>query len=298
MPEPTRVAVVGLGLIGGSFALALRRARPGIQIVGVEIDPRACEQALEERAVDGATTLEKAPLDTCDAVVLCTPAQPLIDMLPEVAGRMRRGALLTDVCGAKERICELAARQDRVVFVGGHPMAGTEFRGFVAASATLFHQCIVALCPAVGAQDAESVGDAARLVRELWMAVGAGRLLDVDPAVHDRAVTLASHLPYLAAASVAQSLLESGPDAALASELAAGGFRDTTRLAGDATVSGAAALNRFVPSAARDLADRLCALADALESAPDAAVASLVRLAEERRRMRLPPAPSPATPRR
>ncbi len=294
MADPGRVAIVGLGLIGGSFALALRRARPGIQIVGVEIDPRACEQALEEGAVDAATTLEKAPLETSDAVFLCTPAQALLEMLPEVAKRMRPGALLTDVCGAKERVCDLAAKQDRVVFIGGHPMAGTEFRGFVAASPTLFHGCTVALCPPVGSPDTGAQREGARLVRELWIAVGAGRLLDVDPAAHDRAVTLASHLPYLAAASVAQSLLESGADAALASELAAGGFRDTTRLAGDGTVGGAAALNRFVPAAARSLAERLRTLADALEKSPDAAIASLGRIADDRRRMRLPPpAPSP-----
>jgi prephenate dehydrogenase len=111
----------------------------------------------------------------------------------------------------------------------------------------------------------------------------------VDPATHDRAVTLASHLPYLAAAAVAQSLLEAGEDAALARELAAGGFRDTTRLAGDGTVAGAAALNRFVPEAARALAQRLRALADALEQDPAGALRTLGDTAERRRRMRLPP---------
>ena len=298
MADTERIAIIGLGLIGGSLALALRRARPMLRIVGVDLDLRAREQALEEGAVDAATTLAKAPLGTCDVVVLCTPAQPLIEMLAEVARRMRPGALLTDVCGAKERICEAAARQDRVVFVGGHPMAGTEFRGFVAASATLFNGCTVALCPPAGSSDIAAQRESARVIRELWMAVGAGRLLDVDPAAHDRAVTLASHLPYLAAASVAQSLMEAGADVALASELAAGGFRDTTRLAGDGTVGGAAALNRFVPAAARSLAERLRTLADALEKTPDAAIELLGRIADDRRRMRLPPATPAPSPRR
>src|SRR5438132_5143325 len=141
MADPGRIAIIGLGLIGGSLALALRRARPGLRIVGVDVDVRARELALQEGAVDEAGWLSDAPLESCDAVVLCTPAQPLIEMLPLVAERMREGALLTDVCGAKERICDKAAGQQRVVFIGAHPMAGTEYRGFVAANPALFSGC-------------------------------------------------------------------------------------------------------------------------------------------------------------
>lgn len=294
MPAPERIAIVGLGLIGGSLALALRRSRPDIWILGIDVDPRAREQALEERAADAIATLEHADFQESDTVVLCAPAQPLLDMLPGVAARMRPGALLTDVCGAKERVCAAAAAQDRVVFIGGHPMAGTEFPGFVAANPALFSRCTVALCPPVGAEDPESRRDAIQRVRELWTACGADRLLDVEPDVHDRAITVASHLPYLAAAAVAQALLESDKDTVLARELAAGGFRDTTRLAGDGTVGGAAALNRFVPGAARALADRLRTLAQELEQRPEAALKQLALVASERRRMRMPPAvPTP-----
>ncbi|HXN81034.1 MAG TPA: prephenate dehydrogenase/arogenate dehydrogenase family protein, partial [Myxococcales bacterium] len=151
MPAPERIAIVGLGLIGGSLALALRRSWPDIWILGIDVDPRAREQALEERAADATATLEHADFRESDTVVLCAPAQPLLDMLPGVAARMRPGALLTDVCGAKERVCAAAAAQDRVVFIGGHPMAGTEFPGFVAANPALFARCTVALCPPVGA---------------------------------------------------------------------------------------------------------------------------------------------------
>jgi len=294
MLAPERIAIVGLGLIGGSLALALRRSRPDIRILGIDVDPRAREQALEERAADATTTLEDADFLESDTVVLCAPAQPLLDMLPGVAARMRPGTLLTDVCGAKERVCAAAAAQDRVVFIGGHPMAGTEFPGFVAANPALFSRCTVALCPPVGAEDPERRQDAIQRVRELWTACGADRLLDVEPDVHDRAITVASHLPYLAAAAVAQALLESDKDSVLARELAAGGFRDTTRLAGDGTVGGAAALNRFVPGAARALADRLRALAQELEQRPEAALKQLALVADQRRRMRLPPAaPNP-----
>ena len=290
MPASERIAIIGLGLMGGSLALALRRAQAALWIVGVDVDARAREQALDEGAVDAAATLEVARLEECDTVVLCTPAQPLVEMLPAVAARMRPGALLTDVCGAKERVCAEGAAQERAVFIGGHPMAGTEFRGFIAANPALFFGCTVALCPPVGARDPVARREAIRRVREIWTAAGAEKLLDVEPDAHDRAVTVASHLPYLAAAAVAQALLESGADAALARELAAGGFRDTTRLAGDGTVGGAAALNRFVPGAARALAERLRAFAQELERSPEAALQQLATVADERRRMRMPAA--------
>jgi len=293
MPDAERIAIVGLGLIGGSLALALRRARPSIWIAGIDPDDRTRELAMDEGAVDMAGTLPHTPLDACDVVVLATPAQPLLEMLPSVAARMRPGTLLTDVCGAKERICTAGAAQDRVVFIGGHPMAGTEFRGFTAASPALFAGATVALCPPVGAPDVDARQRAIRGIRAMWTTAGADKILDVEPDAHDRAVTVASHLPYLAAAAVAQALLESGAEGALARELAAGGFRDTTRLAGDGTVSGAAALNRFVPAAARSLADRLRALADDLERRPAEVLRALSDVADERRRMRLPVAAAP-----
>ena len=293
MPDPERIAIVGLGLIGGSLALGLRRARPSIWIAGIDHDARTRDLALDEGAVDVAGTLEHTPLEACETVVLATPAQALLEMLPGVTARMHPGALLTDVCGAKERICATAAAQDRVVFIGGHPMAGTEFRGFVAANPALFAGCTVALCPPVGAGAVEWRRQAIRRIRELWTAAGAATLLDVEPDAHDRAVTVASHLPYLAAAAVAQALLESGEESALARELAAGGFRDTTRLAGDGTVAGAAALNRFVPGAARALAERLRTLADDLERRPEEVLRALSEVADERRRMRLPVAAAP-----
>src|SRR5256884_1096787 len=140
---PERIAIVGLGLIGGSLALAVRRARADTWSAGVDVDARTRDLAIDERAVDAATTLDLAPLETCDAVVLCTPAQPLLEMLPLVAARMRPGALLTDVCGAKERICAAAATQDRVVFIGGHPLRGSGIRRIVGALPALVFRASV-----------------------------------------------------------------------------------------------------------------------------------------------------------
>jgi len=280
-----RIAIVGLGLIGGSLALSLRDRKSPYRVLGVDLDPQTLRLAREAGAIEQGAHPDEAPFDSCDLVVLATPAADLMEAILPVARRMRPAAVLTDVCGAKEAVCGRGAQQDRVVFVGAHPMAGTEFRGFAAALPSLFQSATVAICPAVGRAEGRAQADTA--VRALWTSAGAGSLLDVDAATHDRAVTYASHLPYLAAAAVVEALRDAS-DSELARALAAGGFRDTTRLAGDGTVSGAAALNRHVPTAARDLSAALRALADELESQPVRALERLGKLADERRRMKLP----------
>ena len=287
MPLSQFIGIIGLGLIGGSLALALRRSRPGLRILGVDVDAGALKEALAAGAIDASGPPGSTPLSDCDVVVLAQPAGDLLESVLPTAARMRPGAVLTDVCGSKEAVCARASEQDRAVFVGAHPMAGTEFRGFSAASPDLFQGATVAICPAVGAQGNRE--RAAAAVRELWTAAGAGKLLDVDPQGHDSAVTFASHLPYLAAAMVVESLSNAADLVPLAAELAAGGFRDTTRLAGDGTVGGAAALNRHIPGAARELAERIRSLAEELTKDPQTALERLGRLAEARRRMRLPP---------
>jgi prephenate dehydrogenase len=287
MPLSQRLGIVGLGLVGGSIALALRRARPTQRILGVDVDAGALREAQAAGAIDAAAAPGSAALADCDVVVLAQPARALVESILPTSEAMRPGAVLTDVCGSKEAVCARAAQQDRVAFVGAHPMAGTEFRGFAAASPTLFAGATVAVCPAVGNRaDHER---AVAMVKDLWLTAGAGKILEVEPAEHDAAVTFASHLPYLAAAMVVESLSKVRDLAPLAAELAAGGFRDTTRLAGDGTVGGAAALNRHVPLAARDLAERLRAVADELVEHPDETLERLGRLADARRRMRLPP---------
>jgi prephenate dehydrogenase len=221
-------------------------------------------------------------------VLLAVPAQPLLELLEPIARRLSPSAVLTDVCGAKEEICRRAQMQQCCIFVGGHPMAGTEFRGFAAARAQLFQGAVVALCPPRGGPAGADGAAAWARVAALWRAAGASRLVEVDPETHDRAVTFASHLPYLAAAAVVESLHAAGPAQALARELAAGGFRDTTRVAGDWTLSGALAQNRFLPEAARALGAALDALADELRRDPARAVERLRALADERRAMVLP----------
>ncbi|MBS2021509.1 MAG: prephenate dehydrogenase [Deltaproteobacteria bacterium] len=285
------IGIIGLGLIGGSLARALKRARPSLEIVGADADADSRAQAVGAGAIDRGYALTEAPLESCGLVVLAVPGPTLLAILPEVAARLAPGAILSDVGGSKGPICAAAAAQAHALFVGAHPMAGTEFRGFAASRVDLFDGCVVAQCAPRGGPASVTDADreaAAKRVTELWTLAGAARVLNVDPEEHDRAVTFASHLPYLAAAAVTEALIDSGAVAPLARELAAGGFRDTTRLAGDGTVSGAAAQNRFLPDAARALAKVLTDYADRLEAAPEPLRTHLARLADERRAMKLP----------
>src|SRR3989441_4436546 len=168
MAAPERIAIVGLGLIGGSLALALRRARPQTWIIGVDVDARTLEQAADERAIDAAATPDLVRLDGCDTVVLCTPAQPLLEMLPSVAARMQPGALLTDVCGAKELVCSAGAAQDRVIFIGGQPPARAGVLGDVSAQPPPFSRCPPGARPPRGAADGGARRGAPRRAPARW----------------------------------------------------------------------------------------------------------------------------------
>jgi len=273
MATPIRIGIVGVGLIGGSLALALRRAglrttAPGAvrsTIIGIDLHRASLLQARRANAIDLGFHPDQAPFASCDLVVLCTPTPALLESLPGIASSMQPGALLTDVCGVKELPCALGAAQRRVVFVGAHPMAGTEQRGFSAARADLFDGACVALCTPAGIAQGNGAWESAATaaVRALWMEAGATRFLELGPSEHDEAVAYASHLPALTAAALFEALEGAGAIEPAARALAAGGFRDTTRLAADGTVGQAAVHNRFIPAAARALSEALRNLAEA-----------------------------------
>jgi prephenate dehydrogenase len=295
-----RIGIVGLGLIGGSLALALRRssefAKSRTAIIGIDFNRASLVAAKKAGAIDEAAHPDSAPYAACDLVLLCTPTPELLKALPAIAAAMHPGALLTDVCGVKELPCALGAAQRNVVFAGAHPMAGTEQRGFSAARANLFDGACVALCPPTGISQGNTAWESAAkaTVRALWATAGATRFLELDPDEHDRAVAYASHLPALTAVTLFEALEGAGATAPNARALAAGGFRDTTRLAADGTVGQAAVHNRFIPEAARALGESLIALAGQIEAGTlsndlTPLAQRLEKLADRRRAMPLPP---------
>ncbi|MEO0558454.1 MAG: prephenate dehydrogenase/arogenate dehydrogenase family protein [Bacteroidota bacterium] len=216
---PRRIALIGTGLIGGSLGLAIRRRHSEAVIIGY--DPQSAQRALDREACTSiADTLDGAIMDA-DIVVLATPVGLLPDLLRRVSGLVSPDALITDVGSVKGPL-DAAARQLDLAdqFVGGHPMAGAENGGIDHADALLFENAVYVLCPLPG----QSVHPKA-----LWLvdAVGARpAVLDADR--HDQLVATVSHLPQLVAVALVETAAAVGDDALA---LAAGGFRDMTRIA-------------------------------------------------------------------
>ena len=218
MARRPRVAIVGLGLVGGSLARALTAA--GYRVTGIDW-PLVVRRALRTRAIAvGATRAEAAA--AADLVVLAAPPATNLRLLRRLAGVARPGLVITDVSSVKGEIVREAARLGLRGFVGGHPMAGTVKRGFAASSADLFRAAPWWIVPAREPR-------ATRLVRSMVRATLA-RPITTDAATHDRAMAFLSHGPQV----VAWALLEAARGDAVAGRhlgRAGPGFRGMTRLA-------------------------------------------------------------------
>jgi prephenate dehydrogenase len=228
------VCVVGCGLIGGSFALALRRAgfTGRITACGGSRSPRL---AVDRGIVDAVEeSFERGEVCEAELIYLASPIGGIIDFLRTRLKQIRPGAIVTDAGSSKAEICRVARESlpKGVTFIGGHPMAGGENTGVQYARADLFDRATYALMIGQGTDEVQF-----DRFNSLVETIGA-RVLLARPEDHDAAVALISHLPQLVASALA-SLLGPGRDAEvadreLAQALAATGWRDMTRLAGSA----------------------------------------------------------------
>jgi prephenate dehydrogenase len=219
--------VLGTGLIGTSFALALVKHGVATLVGGYDPNPDAREAALRCGAFAFIEDDLERALGTGELIVLAAPPRAVRELLPVVAARCHAGRLVIDLASTKRTIVELAERvfeNTASSFVGGHPMAGAPTGGAHAARADLFEGAPFALCPSKVTTES-ALDRAQELVRRLG-----SRPVVVWPRAHDAAVARISHLPHLAAAAVAIAAGET-PDPVTASELAASGFRSTTRVA-------------------------------------------------------------------
>ncbi|HYC35189.1 MAG TPA: prephenate dehydrogenase/arogenate dehydrogenase family protein [Usitatibacter sp.] len=222
-----RVALVGVGLIGGSFALALRRAGAVASIVGVDRDAQALERATALGVIDTAAESATDAVRGADLVVVAVPVRAIGPVLHDVALALDPAAVVTDVGSTKSDVVATAREELRGLFprfVPAHPIAGREASGVDAATADLFKGARVVLSPTP-----ETASDALEGVRAAWEATG-GRVCVLGAGEHDRIFAAVSHLPHLLSFALVSELAER----ANASELfafAAGGFRDFTRIA-------------------------------------------------------------------
>ncbi len=220
-----RLAIIGLGLIGGSLGLALRRDAPHLEILGIAPSPETLRRALERGAIHRGDTEVRAA-EACDLVVIATPILAVAEILHSLAGASRRGLLITDVASTKVQVCAWARATlpDPERFLGGHPMAGKERAGLAAAEPGLFEGTVWALTPAPR-QDLQAFQPWVALIER----IGAHPLI-LDAADHDRRAAAISHLAFLLSAAYIDTV-HADPDWPQLRQLASSGFRDMTRLA-------------------------------------------------------------------
>lgn len=222
--DDLRVCVVGLGLIGGSIALALKSRRPRMNLVGCDIKP-ALETARTSGVFNSLVESKKLAqaVKDCDYVFLCAPYSVNVQLLMQLRDLVPQNCLITDVSGLKREICQVARRlyasSEGPWFLGGHPLSGRELSGFGAATPELFRGRTWALCEG-SPIPAERMAE----FRDLMDATGAV-LCEVDARAHDEAMVTVSHLPQLV--STALMLTAAGRDAGMAGTA----LLDMTRLA-------------------------------------------------------------------
>lgn len=299
-----RIAVVGFGLVGASFAAAVRAGYPDAQVLAVDIDERTLAEALVRgwataAALPDDPTFERFVTDACDLVVLATPVGVVTQYFEDLARWDYRG-IVTDTASTKARIAALA---ERILpypenFVPGHPMAGSEKNGLDGARADLFQGAHWILCP-----DADTPAEYFPRLHELITSIGA-RVIALPREDHDEAVAVVSHVPHIVASSLVQLASRHADDQQALMRLAAGGFKDSTRIAAgspelwcgiafdnkDALVSGLDEIRGIVGTfadalAADDRATLTALLADAAaarRALPAAWVPSTERLLEVR----------------
>ena len=221
------LAVIGVGLIGGSCAGALKASGAVGTVVGVGRNPENLATALDRGFVDHVTTDLAEAVSAADVVLLATPVSTLVKFFPKVVRHLKPGAILTDAGSVKGSVVESARAtlgSYFAQFVPAHPIAGRERSGAAAADIDLFRNHWVVLTPVE-----ETDPQALQTVRGMWECVGA-RVRCMDTAVHDRILGMTSHLPHAVAYALVQQLgdLDGLEDY---SSMTAGGFLDITRVA-------------------------------------------------------------------
>lgn len=232
------IAIVGLGLMGGSLALALKAQNPAgasggkeprLKILGITRSRATLDKALARGAIDDASD-QLSRARNADLIILAAPVRTILQQIPRLVSIARDGALILDLGSTKRAIVEaLNQLPARLLAVGGHPMCGKETSGFEAADDALYQDKTFVLTPTARSNE-HAVGQA----RALAETVGA-RVVLLDATRHDEIVAATSHLPFLVASNLVATLDALPNGDGMLMQLAASGYRDTTRLAASDT---------------------------------------------------------------
>lgn len=229
-PHFKRIAIIGVGLIGGSFGMAARLHGIADKVTGIGRNRARLEKAINMAAIDDWTTDMAAGLKDADLIYIATPVCNIIETLKSIGAMVKPGCIIADAGSTKHEICITAETSlpSDVFFVGGHPMAGSEAAGVDAARVDLFENAAYILAKTENT-DMCAFETMQAIIRKLK-----SRLLIMDPVSHDRCVSVISHLPHIIAAALtdmAEYYAESNPRLY---DMIGGSFRDMTRVAGSA----------------------------------------------------------------
>jgi len=215
------IVIVGVGLIGGSIAAAVKQRSASLRVIGVGRSQARLDDAQRAGLLDAGVTDITAAAAEADLIIFCTPVDKIAEGIKSAAPHCRPGTLITDGGSIKGAICDAVASalpQD-VHFVGSHPLAGSEKQGFEFADADLYDGRVCVVTPHEGCDPA-----AVESVAQFWRLLGS-EVIEMTPAAHDAVLAETSHVPHLIASALAATLGEEN------SPFAASGFRDTTRIA-------------------------------------------------------------------
>ena len=281
--DTLHLAIIGVGLIGGSFGLAVKeKLRERAHITGLCRSRSSIEAALRRGAVDEASADAASAVRGADIVYLSTPVLQMVSMVETIRPFLKKGAVVTDAGSTKEYLWnEIPPRlPEGVYYVSGHPMTGKEKSGVEAADKDLFrHKCYVLM------EETTAPPEIYQRVADLIKLTGAN-LTTLDVKRHDRCAAVISHVPHVTAAALVTLLDRSGGDLSAALKLAGGGFKDTTRIASsnadmwaDICLTNSAAIAEYL----RHLTVILEEVVDAVEAGDRAALYDYFTAAKERR---------------
>lgn len=215
------IGVVGLGLIGGSIAKSAKK-NTSFKVFGYDIDPDTVKNAISEESIDAELTEDR--ITTCDYIFIPLYPEAVIDFVEKNASKFKNGAVVIDCAGVKRSVCDKCfkiAEEYNFSFIGGHPMAGTQFSGFENSKVTMFYNAPFVLTPKEN-EDILTLANA----REVIMKLGFGRVSVMTPQKHDKLIAFTSQLAHVVSNAFVKS-----PSAIERKGISAGSYKDLTRVA-------------------------------------------------------------------
>ncbi len=227
MKNIKNISIIGLGLIGGSLAISLKNISRDIIITGFDRDPESVNIALYRKMIDKAADNYKDAVSEADLVIIATPVRMIADIASEIKDHLKANTIVTDVGSAKLNIVEKINKifPKGVIFIGGHPMAGSENDGVLSAKSDLFLNTYYILTPTDSTKS-----EALVTLHNLFTKIGA-KVITVSPTEHDKIVSLISHLPHILSTNLVALVDSKQKTIKNLFKLCAGGFRDMTRIA-------------------------------------------------------------------